>query len=90
MYAPTAEQAVSVGQDTPERTLCVAPLTAGVGWIDQVVPFHCSMSAPAESHPTAMQALTAGHDTCSSTPFDGIGMGWIDQAAPFHSSASGM
>jgi hypothetical protein len=96
--APTAVQPVAAVQDTLDRKL-KAVLTPvgiglGVGWIDQVVPFHCSASVvwlvPVPLCPTAEHALAAVQDTPERVPPPvGFAVGWITQVVPFDCSASG-
>jgi hypothetical protein len=61
---PVASQNAAEAHDTPSSTLTVALLGSGVGWTDQLVPFHDSVSRlfvpPCE--PTAMQELADVHD----------------------------
>jgi hypothetical protein len=78
---PTAVQLSAAVQDTSVRSLWpFAKL--GVGWIDQVVPFH--RYAPG---PTAVHALPDVHDTPVRL-WPGVFVG-IDQLSPSHCSASG-
>jgi hypothetical protein len=65
---PTALHAVVDAHDTPQSTLSVAPVGAGIGWIDQPTPSHRSTNGavvPALStkDPTAVQAVVDVHDT---------------------------
>ena len=43
---PTATQAEADTQDAAFRLLAAAPGGLGVGWMLQVLPFHCSASVP--------------------------------------------
>jgi hypothetical protein len=77
------------------RVLLLEPVTFGVGWIDQLVPFHRSASvevAPALTYePTAVHALAAVHERPRRTlpvAADGLGVDWIAQPLPVCTSAS--
>jgi hypothetical protein len=44
LYVPTAVQAVAELQETPDKTLRIAPAGLGVGWTVQSLPSHASAS----------------------------------------------
>jgi hypothetical protein len=88
---PTAVQALADVHDTPCRRVFDPPVGLGVCWIDHLVPFHRSASAPLEEAPTAVQALADVHDTLYRKVNDepvGLGVCWIDHLLPFQRSAS--
>ena len=86
---PTAVHAVALAQDTPARSLEVAP--EGVDCVAQVVPLKPAASVDPLYDPTAAHAAAALQDT----PSKAIGIGkrypgrpdWTVQLAPFHPSA---
>lgn len=94
---PTAMHSEAEGHEIAVRSLFTAVLVLGLGTIDQLVPFHCSIRvwlsrAPAE--PTAMQDVGEVHETPWSTPrfppeTPVLGLGETDQADPFHCSMRG-
>jgi hypothetical protein len=94
--SPTALQVLVEEHDTPARALVVAPAGLGVEGIVQLVPFQLSASGTSvlelsPESPTAVQALTEGHDTASSGLYAtslGLGVDWIAQLVPFQLSAS--
>lgn len=100
-YWPTDVHAVVALQETPKSELSATPepaLGSGVGWIDQLVPFHLSASVtptvstlPMPDDPTAVHAVADVHDTASNTlcvaPL-GFGVLWIVHTDPFQRSAS--
>src|SRR6516162_4464222 len=62
-----------------------------MGWMRQLVPFHCSARVPWSELPTARQA----DGPVQSTPAKiaewvpgGFGVGWMVQVVPFHRSAA--
>jgi hypothetical protein len=86
---PTAEQSVEVAHDTPTSTPSVGAAGLGLGTIDQLDPFHRSISVAVAVLPTAKQLVAEAHDTpASPTPTSpaGCGLGTIDQLDPFHRS----
>jgi hypothetical protein len=95
VYDPTAMQEVETLHATPTRVLLLVPAGSGVGWTDQVVPFHRSSSvlltlAALKESPTAVQAVALVHATAAReliTEPSGLGVERIDQALPFHCSA---
>lgn len=64
-------------QETPLSVLFFAPRGCGVGWIDQLRPFHRSASGRSRPRtnaaPTAVQVLADVHDTALSAPTPGDG-----------------
>jgi hypothetical protein len=92
---PTASQELVDVHETPASWLLAAPLTLGVDWMDQLLPFHTSASVvlvePVVAWPTALHALQDVQDTppdpLSFAPL-GLGVDWMDQLLPFHTSAS--
>jgi hypothetical protein len=74
---PTAMQNLAEVQEMPLSVLLFAPRGCGVGWIDQLRPFHRSASGrsrpPTIAAPTAVQALGDVHDTALSAPTPGEG-----------------
>jgi hypothetical protein len=88
---PTAVQAVADVHQTLSR---IVP--AGVGRIVQFAPSQASASGPPTPppigvcQPTAMHAVTDGHETASNSLFPaplGFGVGSITQSVPSHCSA---
>jgi hypothetical protein len=86
---PTAVQARTDAQDTPNRLLLAAPLGLAAGWIRQFLPFHLSarvnegLERLAVSEPTAVQARPEVHDTAESPLISapaGFGVGSIFHA----------
>jgi hypothetical protein len=59
---PTAIQLVGLAQETLESSLYGA-LVFGLGTVDQVVPFHNSVSVWDHGEPTAMQLRAVAHET---------------------------
>jgi hypothetical protein len=95
---PTVMHEVVDAHDTALKTLNVSPEAFGVGWTDQLVPFHISTSlaewlvAVTNDLPTATQKVADGHDTpCRVAPLEPEGTGtlWTAQLVPVHRSASG-
>ena len=92
---PTAVQAEAAVHETPVSSFDWVSLVFGLGTIDQVTPFHCSMRVfgvlPTLKVPTAVQAEAAEHETPVRS-FDWVslvfGLGTIDQVTPFHCSTS--
>jgi hypothetical protein len=82
--------------ETDSKLLPVVPAGFGLGTIPHVDPSQCSTSVEVggagwEVKPTAVQLLTAGHDTeVNSLRFEwrGLGLGTMVQAPPDHCSMS--
>ena len=95
LKSPTAVQ-VEV-HETPVRSFDSASLAFGLGTIDHVDPYHCSIRVRCKPRPltlalklpTAVQAEAAVHETPVRS-FDWVslvfGLGTIDQVTPFHCS----
>jgi hypothetical protein len=77
---------VAVAQDTFDKELLPGPTGVGVGWVAQVVPFHCSASVPPPEDPAATQAVAPVQDTPDRLPPAAVA--WVVHAVPFHRSAS--
>jgi hypothetical protein len=67
---PTAKQLVVLPHETPRSWLAELDVTFGLGMIDQLVPFQCSMSVfvvervgPAKYSPAAKQLVVLGQVT---------------------------
>ena len=89
---PTASHEVGPRHDTSFSSSPRVPAVTGLGTIDQVEPFHCSISdvfGPAVSvNPAATQKVTLGQDTPSmyAASSDGLGLATTDHELPFHCS----
>ena len=71
---PTAIHAVAAVHDTPFSSMWCAPGIAGVGRLDQPLPFHETAVAETMSKPpaTAMHATADAHDTALSGSLAGV------------------
>lgn len=78
---PTASQNFAEAQETPVRSMNVAPAGLGTAWPRHDVPFH--RAAP---KPTASQNVADAHETTSSNPVD-RGSACERHDVPFHRSA---
>src|SRR5262245_27889068 len=75
---------------TPLKKLPSPPVSLGVGWMTQLVPFHRSARVvPEFDSPTAVHACGDVQDTaCRPPPRGGFGVGWMRHRVPSHRSAS--
>ena len=85
---PTVVQLEELVHEMPLRIESLAPVTFGLGTVDQVVPFHDSMKVESEppTYPTAVQLFALGHETpWRNIPSERFCV--TDQAVPFQDSA---
>ena len=93
---PTAKQLVTVGHDTRERKLPVAPGAFGLAMIDHACPSQRSTSvalntASSECEPTAKHVVVEGHETpvIENDAPGGIANDSADHTTPFQCSRYG-
>jgi hypothetical protein len=87
---PAAKHVAESGHDTAASSPVLVPGRFGLGTIDQLVPFHCSVNV-AEAPPTAEQVAALVHETASSPArgSDGFGVATAIQLVPSQRSTSG-
>src|SRR3974390_1290906 len=92
---PAAVHAAGPVHDTARRSLLCDAEPLGLGTMDQVDPFHDSISVwsavPLKNWPTAVHAAGPGHEMPNSSlscDAEASGLGTMDQVDPFHDSIS--